>query len=123
MAKMRYILTRYTCLLNQNVHKSLCGLCLHSSCQQSLEQKNKFKQFYFHRIKGIFVATWKTIKKLKDSTPFEEPVVLLLKYLPIWADWAEYANCYLLKECCFIIFHSLPCSYNMYHWPYIGRFA
>ena len=45
------------------------------------------------------VDTWGTIKKLNISTPFEGPVVLRLKYPPIWADWAEHANCYLLKEC------------------------
>ena len=50
------------------------------------------------------VATWETIKKLKNNTPFEGPVVLRLKYPAIWADWAEHGNCYLLKECCFLIF-------------------
>ena len=47
------------------------------------------------------VATWETIKKLKNSTPFEGLLVLRLNYLPIWA---EHANCYLLKECYFLIF-------------------
>ena len=50
------------------------------------------------------VATWETIKKFKNNTPFEGPVVLRLKYPAIWADWAEHGNCYLLKECCFLIF-------------------
>ena len=49
------------------------------------------------------VATWETIKKLKNNTPFKGPVVLRLKYPAIWADWAEHGNCYLLKECCFLI--------------------
>ena len=50
--------------------------------------KKKFKQIYQYRAKG--------------------PVVLRLKYPPIWADLAEHANCYLLKECCFLIFLQSP---------------
>ena len=46
--------------------------------------KKKFKQIYQYRAKG--------------------PMVLRLKYPPIWADLAEHANCYLLKECCFLVF-------------------
>lgn len=46
--------------------------------------KKKFKQIYQYRAK--------------------RPVVLRLIYPPIWADLAEHANCYLLKECCFLIF-------------------
>ena len=54
------------------------------------------------------VATWGTIKKLNISTPFEGPVVLRLKDPPIWADWAEHVNCYLLKECRNLIFVEFP---------------
>ena len=50
--------------------------------------KKKFKQIYQYRAKG--------------------PMVLRLKYPPIWADWAEHANCYLLKECYFLIFLQSP---------------
>ena len=46
--------------------------------------KKKFKQIYQYRAKV--------------------PMVLRLKYPPIWADLAEHANCYLLKKCCFLIF-------------------
>ena len=49
------------------------------------------------------MATWGTIKKLNIRTPVR-PVVPMLKYPPIWADWAEDINFYLLKECCFLIF-------------------
>ena len=50
--------------------------------------KKKFKQIYQYRAKG--------------------PMVLRLKYPPIWADLAEHANCYLLKKCCFLIFLQSP---------------
>ena len=84
--------------------------------------KKKFKQIYQYRAKGTFcdyMGDYK--KKLKNSTPFEGQVVLRLKNPPIWADWAEDINFYLLKECCFLIFfYSLPCSHKMYLWPYIG---
>ena len=39
-----------------------------------------------------------TVKKFNISTSFEGPVVLRLKYPPIWADWADHMNYYLQKE-------------------------
>ena len=57
------------------------------------------------------VATWGTINFFNINTPFEGPVVLRLKYPPMWA---EHTNCYLLKECWNLIFYSSPCSHNMY---------
>ena len=70
----------------------------------ALEQKKSSGKSTCIGSKVHIVATWETIKKLKNSTPFEGPVVLRLKYPAIWADWAEHGNCYLLKECCFLIF-------------------
>ena len=62
------------------------------------QKKSPSKSTYIGPKEHI-VATWNTVKKFNISTPFEGPVVLRLKYPPIWADWAEHANCYLLKEC------------------------
>ena len=72
----------------------------HSSCEQLLRPK-KSKQIYLYRTKGTYCGYMGAVKKFNISTPFEGLVVLRLKYPPIWA---EHANCYLLKECCFLIF-------------------
>ena len=75
----------------------------HSSWQWLFEPKKSSSKSTNIGPTVHIVATWETIKKLKNNTPFEGPVVLRLKYPAIWADWAEHGNCYLLKECCFLI--------------------
>ena len=91
-------------LMNLSHQYKIYLVFIHSSCQPALEQKKSSSKSTCIGSKGHIVATWETIKKLKNSTPFEGPVVLRLKYPAIWADWAEHGNCYLLKECCFLIF-------------------
>ena len=59
--------------------------------------KKKFKQIYQYRTKGSYCGYMGDYKEIKNSTPFEGQVVLRLKNPPIWADWAEHANCYLLS--------------------------
>ena len=58
------------------------------------------------------VATWGTIKFFNINTPFEGPVVLRLKYPPIWADWADHANYYHFSQrsCQIFLFDSVLCS-------------
>ena len=70
--------------------------------------QKKSRQIHLYRFKGTYFGYMGTIKKSNISTLFERLVVLRLKYLSIWTDWAEHVNSYPPKECWNWIFFIVP---------------